>query len=448
MKNRNFLFLLIFIFLFLIAVINTKTILAQVTPPTPPFPSAPPDPTRRLIVKFKPTIPKEQKEQIKKEFKATLKERIAKLDLEVVDIAKEKNIGDVISALSKDSRIEFIEPDFIATKVIIPNDSLYPQQWGLKKIQSEGAWNTTQGNTNVDIAILDTGIDDSHPDLAGKIATRANFTTDPDIDGDGHGTHVAGIAAASTNNNLGIAGLGFNSRLISVKVLDNSGSGYYSWVTNGIIWASDNGAEVINLSLGGNSSSTTLRDAIRYAWNKGVVITAAAGNSNNRRALYPAYYNESIAVAATDQNDKKASFSSYGTWVDVAAPGVNIISTTGGDYQTWSGTSMATPYVAGVAGLVKSLHPDWSNSQIRNKIESSADKIAKTGSYWVHGRINACKAVDCIQTLESSPSPSPTSIPSASPTPSPTPSLTPSPSPSPSSKPWWCSRIPTHSSCQ
>ena len=133
----------------------------------------------------------------------------------------------------------------------------------------------------------------------GKIAARANFTTDADLDTDGHGTHVAGIAAAATNNSTGVAGVGFQSNLLSVKVLNSSGTGYYSWIASGIIWAADNGAKVINLSLGGTSPSKTLQDAVNYAWNKGVVVVSAAGNSNINVPFYPAYYTNVIAVGAT-----------------------------------------------------------------------------------------------------------------------------------------------------
>ena len=240
---------------------------------------------------------------------------------------------------------------------------------------------------------------------------------------------------------------------MSVKVLDNNGSGYYSWIANGIIWAADNGAKVINLSLGGTSSSFTLQNAVNYAWNKGAVVVAAAGNRNSTSRFYPAYYSNSMATAATDQNDKKASFSTYGSWVDVAAPGVDIFSTYNNDgYVTLSGTSMAAPFVSGLAGLIFGFHPDWNNIQVRDKLQSSSDQIPGTGSYWTYGRINACKAVDCIllPTPTITPTPTPTPIPTPSITPSPTPEPTPipTPTPTPTSKPWWCKYIPSHSLCQ
>jgi hypothetical protein len=229
-----------------------------------------------------------------------------------------------------------------------------------------------------------------------------NFTTSSTVDDlYGHGTHCAGIAAATTNNSIGVAGVGFNTSLMNVKVLGDNGSGQYSWIANGITWAADNGAKVISLSLGGSSGSYTLQNAVNYAWNKGVVVVAAAGNNGNTASVYPAYYSNCIAVAATDQNDAKASFSTYGSWVDVAAPGVSIYSTLPNhsnsigttNYGSLSGTSMSTPHVAGLAALVWATSYGTSNTSVRSRIESTADAISGTGTYWKYGRINANKAV-------------------------------------------------------
>ena len=177
---------------------------------------------------------------------------------------------------------------------------------------------------------------------------------------------------------------------------------------------------------------------------------AAAGNRNSTSRFYPAYYSNSIATAATDQNDKKASFSTYGSWVDVAAPGVSIISTYKGDYTYFSGTSMAAPYVSGLAGLIFGFHPDWNNFQVRDKLQSSSDQIPGTGFYWTYGRINACKALDGCTQITLTPTPTLTPSPTPTLTPTPTPSITPSPTPipTPSSRPWWCKYIPSHSLCQ
>lgn len=258
----------------------------------------------------------------------------------------------------------------------------------------------TKGSSTVRIAIWDTGIDQDHEDLKTKVIANVNFTTSRTVDDRyGRGTHVAGIAAAITDNARGIAGVGFQTSLMNVKVLSDTGSGQYSWIANGIIWAADNGAHVINMSLGGTSTSSTLQAAVQYAWSKGVVLVAAAGNENVSTPTYPAYYEECIAVAATDQNDAKASFSNYGSWVDIAAPGVNIYSTLPNhpnrigvrNYGSLSGTSMATPHVAGVAALVKARYPSLTNADIKAKILAATDPA--TGFTPTLGRINAYKAV-------------------------------------------------------
>ncbi len=395
--------------------------------------------TDRIIIKFHSKTPSYVQEDSIKNLGITKKEKLKLSDTFSLTVPKGK-ARDFINKFSKNKNIEYAEEDHIAKAQEIPNDPYFPNQWGLSIIQAPSAWNITHGSSNVDIAIVDTGIDGVHSDLSSKIVASADCTISincvdtASVDDNGHGTHVAGIAAAETNNGIGIAGTGYNSSLMSVKVLDSSGSGYYSWVANGIVWAADHGARVINLSLGGPYPSSTLSNAVSYAWNKGAVVVAAAGNNGSTSPLYPAYYPQVLSVAATDRNDNIAWFSNYGYWVKVAAPGVDIFSTyNNGGYAILSGTSMATPFVSGVAGLVFADHPSWTNTQVRNKIESSADRIFGTGFYWQYGRVDACGAVDCNTSI--SPTPTPTPTPAPSPTPTPTPTPTPSPSPSPTLTP-------------
>jgi len=341
------------------------------------------------------------------------------------------------------------EPDSAAYITDAPNDTYFDSQWGMYKVAAPQAWDITQGSPTIRIAILDTGIDLEHPDLASKIVGSVNFTTSPTADANGasHGTHVAGIAAASTNNGIGVAGLGYNCSLMNVKVLGDDGYGYYSWIAQGIIWAADHGAQVINLSLGGSIASSTLENAVNYAWNKGAVVAAASGNEATTSPLYPAYYTNCIAVGATDRYDNLTSFSNYGSWVDVAAPGIGIYSTKpDGLYCLMSGTSMATPHVAGLAGLVFSVANDANgngklNDEVRARIESTCDE---TGIAVAYGRINAYRAV---QGSAASPAPSPAPAPSPTPTPAPTiaptpiPTPTPAPAPTPAPKPIWVESI-------
>ncbi len=410
--------------------------------------------------------------------------RQAKLPNTFVIKVPEHSREAVIRSLQRNPFTIYAEEDFIAEASEIPNDSRFDEQWGLEKIKAANAWGATHGSVDVDIAIIDTGINSRHKDLAGKIVASVDCTRNscPDqttSDPNGHGTHVAGIASAITNNGKGVAGTSWDGRLMSVKVLDRFGRGRYSWVADGIIWAANNGAEIINLSLVGSASSNVLKEAVDYAWSKNVVVVSAAGNSNSNSPGYPAFYSNSLAVAATDQNDQKASFSNYGSWVDVASPGVSILSTYKNGYSKLSGTSMATPFVSGLAGLLAGYHPEWSNAQIKNQIEDTADNITGTGTYWTYGRINVCEAVGCSDatptplptvtpsptpTQTPTPTPTPTPVPTPTPTPlptvtpSPTPTQTPTPSPSslptptatpsPSPKPWWCRYVPNHWTCQ
>ncbi|MBI6546475.1 MAG: peptidase S8 [Cyanobacteria bacterium NC_groundwater_1444_Ag_S-0.65um_54_12] len=323
--------------------------------------------------------------------------------------------------------IEYVEPDGTAyafacteepTPITLPQDYFYQQPataglWGLKKIRAgvdyptntvcpeTTAWHFTTGTESIRVAVIDTGIAATHLDLSGQVVESQTFvsgTTTGDDD-NGHGTHVAGTIAA-LNGGGQVVGLAPTTKLMAVKVLNSSGSGNWSSIASGIVWATDHGANVINLSLGGMISSATLRDAVNYAWNKGVVIAAAAGNNGSSAKSYPAAYDVCLAVAATDDADRKASFSSYGAkWVDVAAPGVGIWSTYLADsYRQLSGTSMATPHVSALAALLWS-HLGLTTGKvesakiIRDRIEQQADPISGTGRYWSKGRINAYRSL-------------------------------------------------------
>ncbi len=383
----------------------------------------------QILVKFRQNAPENIVELNVDGYNAKIKSRLDRINTFVLSVSPTQQDA-IISAFSRLPNVEFAEPDYLAHAFTTTNDPSLSQQWGMAKIQAsntsgQSAWDITTGNPSVKIAILDTGIDHDHEDLSAKVVVNQNFTDSSSSDDFyGHGTHVAGIAAAATNNSIGVAGVGYNSQLMNVKVLNDSGSGAYSWIANGITWATDNGAKVINMSLGGSSGSTTLQNAVDYAVSHGVVVVAAAGNNGNTARSYPGYYSGAIAVAATDVNDAKASWSTYGSWVDVAAPGVDSFSTMPNhantigptNYGSLSGTSMATPHTAGLAGLIWATGICATNTCVRSQIETTADPIPGTGNYWIHGRINAYKSVG-----GGSPSPTPTPTPAPSPTPSPTP---------------------------
>jgi thermitase len=353
--------------------------------------------------------------------------------------------GQVAAAYQRNPHVLYAEPDYIASAVNTPNDPYFTGgfQWNMTKIQAPQAWDITTGSASVSVAILDTGVDLSHPDLQGKVVTSVNFSDSATVsDVNGHGTHLAGIVSAVTNNGQGVAGLGYNTTVMNVKVLGDNGTGGYGWVAQGVVWAADHGAKVINMSLGAQFGSTTLEDAINYAWSKGVVIAAAAGNNASSIPFYPAAYPNVIAVASTDINDHLASSSDYGDWVDVAAPGTNIYSTLPlndplqpGGYGVMGGTSIASPHVAGLAGLVFTRVTDSNgngllNDEVRSCIEKNADNIGLSGIG--SGRINAYKAVQCSS---SSPLPSPTPMATSTPSPVPTATATPPPAPTPTATP-------------
>ena len=351
----------------------------------------------RILVKFKPGVTLLEAAEVHRQLGGQLKATIPGIDVQVVTVPKGQAMAKV-KAYSANSRVAYAEPDFLAATLGTPNDPSFSLQWGLTKVQAPEAWDVTIGSPSITIAILDTGVDLDHPDLAGKLVAIKNFTSSPTADDlRGHGTHVAGIAAALTNNGIGVAGLGYSATLMNVKVLGDDGFGFYSWIANGIVWAADNGADIINMSLSGSSASSTWESAVNYAWNRGVLIVAAAGNDGDSLPEYPAYYENCMAVAATDQLDKIPSWSNRGDWVDVAAPGNGIYSTLPeGTYGYKSGTSMAAPHVAGLAALVCAVVKDINgdgrlNDEVRARIEATCDDIGITGIG--SGRINAYKAV-------------------------------------------------------
>ena len=362
--------------------------------------------TDRLLVKFEPGMSGNDKAQVHSQLGGKIEAVIPGIGVQVVSVPRGQ--GAIKSAAYRLQKgVRSVEIDGIVQVLDLPNDQYFSEQWGLTNVQASEAWDITHGSPNVVIAILDTGIDMDHPDLAAKIVSDVNFTDSPtsDYNGHKHGTHVAGIAAASSGNGIGVAGLGYDCSLMNVKVLGDDGFGYDSWVAQGIIWAADNGADVINLSLGDTSPSEAMEDAVDYAWSKGVVVIAGAGNVGDTSPFYPAYYTNCIAVGATDANDQLAPWSKHGNWVDVAAPGVSIYSTFPYTavlpvyYYSLSGTSMASPHVAGLAGLLFSTHTDSNgngrlNDEVRHIIEATCDN---GGIDVVYGRINAYQAVQGIE---------------------------------------------------
>ncbi|MDD5287805.1 MAG: S8 family serine peptidase [Dehalococcoidales bacterium] len=275
------------------------------------------------------------------------------------------------------------------------------QYWHLSRVMAPQAWAVTEGREDTVIAVLDTGIDANHPALAEKVIAKANFTSSPVAsDCNGHGTHIAGIIAGGTNQLGGATGLAYRCRLINVKVANDDGSVQIEAVVKGILWAVDNGANIINISLAIGQPSVALEEAVQYAWQCGAIVVAAAGNSYQPRLVYPATYPCTIAVAATDKQDDTAPWSNRGEWVDVSAPGAAIWSSTPANKWAYkNGTSMAAALVSGEAALLFPLAADINgdgkvNDEVRRAIENSCDEISdKQGKNRV---INVFKAIELL----------------------------------------------------
>lgn len=332
----------------------------------------------------------------------------------VVELAAGVDLATALRKLSAEPQVVYADANAeIHAASLYPNDPLFNEQWGLNNpnsvdIDAPEAWSITTGNSATIVAVLDTGIDITNPEFAGRIWTNPNQFGDSGTPGDlhgwnyvsntpnildnnGHGTHVAGILAANGNNGVAVAGVDWHAQILPVKVLDQFGNGSTSSAVSGIYFAVNHGARVINASWGGGAYSQAMIDAINYANSHGVVFVTAAGNDgtdNDNIPSYPASYRlpNEIAVAAIDQNGNLASFSNFGAQtVDLAAPGVNIVSTIPGSTAVYSGTSMATPYVAGVVSLLVGLHPQYSAAQLVHQVLANTKPLPSLSGMTVTG---------------------------------------------------------------
>ncbi len=337
-------------------------------------------------------------------------------------------LGRLIARFKQEPAVESVALDYVMQTMFVPNDPYYSTpyptshygniaQWAPQFIDADQAWDATLGDPSITIAIVDTGIDANHPDLTGKIVLAKNYVKGERVsDSFGHGTHVAGIAAASINNGTGTAGICGRCSLMNVKVLGADGSGPTSDVASGIAYATDYGARVINLSLGSSSRTTIIRDALDYALSNNALPVVAMGNANSDEVGDLAYWYSALSVGAVDQRGAKASFSNFGLQTDVTAPGVAVLSTMPTypvtlntqygyktDYDALSGTSMATPVVAGLAGLILSRNPSLTASQVKGLIESAAGDGASFDLTSGFSLVHASTAISLTDQAEGTP---------------------------------------------
>ncbi|MDD7886921.1 S8 family serine peptidase [Flavivirga sp. 57AJ16] len=429
--------------------------------------------TNELIIKFKPN-PKHHFKNVLSEQKFNhksldfLNEKLKvetikltgnkkKADTYILTFTAQQDLDSLIKIYQNIEQIEYVEPNFIGhaggkrgVLPTIPNDNYFSRQYGLYNdgtfnasavndadIDMELGWDIEQGDSNIIVAVLDGGAKLDHPEFNGRIWTNQkevlngidddnngyiddingwDFANNDNnaIDDDGHGTNVAGIIGANANNNIGYVGVDWNCKLMICKILDENSSGYYSWWVDAIYYAVDNGAKVINMSVGGAGFSTSMQMAVNYANANGVTIVACMMNTNNNVTYYPAGYEKTIAVGSTDPNDQRSSpffwndnsGSNYGGHIDVVAPGnfiygLNYVNDT--NYNSyWGGTSQATPLVTGLSSLLLAKNPNLSPDDIRNIIRNTAeDQVGKVSedilgfdNYYGYGRINAYQALN------------------------------------------------------
>ncbi|NIM90300.1 MAG: S8 family serine peptidase [Candidatus Aminicenantes bacterium] len=411
---------------------------------------SPPYVENEILVKFKPRISSQLIQTMIAYYGSEKIEKIPRINVYRLKLPSSSSVEEAVELFNQNPDVEYAEPNHWLYLASSPNDEYFEYQWALENtgqrigpeqfdfpegtpgsdINANEAWETQTGSENTLVGIVDTGVDIGHPDLKNNILSSGRDFANDDYnasDDHGHGTHVAGIIGAQGNNNIGVCGVCWKCKMLPVKVFLQNAKGNAAWVVSGIIWAADHDVRVINMSLGGPDvvANQALEDAIKYAYEKNIVLVAAAGNDGTEGVWYPAAYDDYVlAAAATDYNDNYIDLeltdgwfgSNYGPEVDVAAPGLDILSTWGrGLWRRgrpgWSGynygnkTSMATAFVSGLAALIISHYPWLENWQVMEIIRHSADDINSSEHpgediYIGFGRINAKRALEIARVFE------------------------------------------------
>ena len=360
-----------------------------------------------LLVHFAPGTPPAVVEAILGTQGMTVKRHVAAIDWYVVSVPGGVS-DDQIAVLSATQSVSTVERNYSGEGALHPNDPDYNSPnlvYAPQKINAEAAWDMTTGQSDLVVAVVDSGVSLTHPEFAGRLVQGIDYVNDDNDPSDayGHGTHMAGIIAAAINNSQGIVGIAPNVKIMPVRVLNNFGQGNWGDWASGITYAVDNGAKVINLSFGSTAFSQMGYDAVRYAYDHGIVVVAAAGNNGNTGPFYPANWVETIAVSATDNNDNVWSMSNHGAYVDVSAPGWAIWSTNWtasnpNGYNSRTGTSAAAAHASGLAALLLSMNPALTPDQVRTTLQQTAHDLGAAGwdEYYGAGRIDAGAAVAAL----------------------------------------------------
>lgn len=378
----------------------------------------------RVVIKYKNGSSDSAIRSLHQRFALSTVRDVSALGMGVLGLPANLTAEKAIAKLQGHPAVDFVEPDYVFTLpkqrqvaavrklkgIGLADGSLLSDEWGMRKIGMPAVWPVNGGSASVIVAVVDTGVDLVHPDLKHALVPGTSVlpgATSPQDD-HGHGTHVSGVIVGQVNDGTGIGGIAPNCKLMPVKVLNGEGKGDTGDIVAGLIWAVNNGAKVINMSLGGTGGSRALMAAVQYAQSRDVVLVAAMGNESANSQEYPAGYPGVIAVGATDERDQQSDFSNFGSWISISAPGSDILSSLptspayvsreeGKDlgYDRMDGTSMAAPFVAGVAALIRSAEPRLTAAQVKQRMEKTSDDLGAKGfdEKFGWGRLNAVRAL-------------------------------------------------------